>query len=138
MRVRPDHVCISVASLEAASAWYAAALGFETQTVFDVPGVGRAALLRTPAGAGLELFEAESTTEGAAWQDPVASLRRRGLAHVAFAVDDVDGAVAAAIAAGGAVAGPPRDGSTPGVRLAFIHDLDGNLIELKSTGRNNL
>jgi catechol 2,3-dioxygenase-like lactoylglutathione lyase family enzyme len=58
-------------------------------------------------------------------------MRVRGFGHVGFAVDDLDAAVrTAAETAGTSVVWEPRQSPEPGKRMAFIHDPDGNLVEL--------
>jgi catechol 2,3-dioxygenase-like lactoylglutathione lyase family enzyme len=57
--VRPHHVAFTVADLERARAWYAAALGFELQFEFEPPGGGPATMLHTSDGARMELFECQ-------------------------------------------------------------------------------
>ncbi|AZI35411.1 hypothetical protein NT2_09_01050 [Caenibius tardaugens NBRC 16725] len=47
-----------------------------------------------------------------------------------FAVDDVDATVASAITAGGALVHPPQDNEAHGIRIAFLTDPDGQVIEL--------
>ena len=107
LTVLAHHAGLTVRDLDAAQNWYGAALGFETVMAFDLPGGVRGAMLRTPGGAGVELFEVDGAAEGLAWSDPPAALRRRGFGHVAFEVSDLDAAFA-----------------------AFVHDPDGNLVEL--------
>jgi catechol 2,3-dioxygenase-like lactoylglutathione lyase family enzyme len=57
-------------------------------------------------------------------------MQTSGLGHVAFEVDDLDAVFAAMTAAGGAEVWAPRPSPEPGRRMAFVHDLDGNLLEL--------
>lgn len=64
--------------------------------------------------------------------------------HVAFRSNDVDKAVAAAVAAGAIVTVEPKDvvlGSNPStpVRIAFVKGLNGEILEFfQSTGENPL
>ena len=44
-------------------------------------------------------------------------------------VDDLDAAHARAVEAGGRSAWAPRDTPEPGLRIAFVADPDGNLVE---------
>jgi catechol 2,3-dioxygenase-like lactoylglutathione lyase family enzyme len=128
--VRPHHVGLTVENLERARGWYAVALGFELQLAFELPGAARGAMLRSPDGARMELFEVPAPREGRSWQEPHTAMRTRGLGHVAFEVDDLDAVFAAMTAAGGAEVWTPRPSPEPGRRMAFVHDLDGNLLEL--------
>jgi lactoylglutathione lyase len=130
LTVLAHHAGLTVRDLDAAQNWYRAAFGFETAMAFDLPGGVRGAMLRTPGGAGVELFEVDEAAEGLAWADPPAALRRRGFGHVAFEVSDLDAAFAGAVDAGGAPVWDPRQSPEPGRRMAFVHDPDGNLVEL--------
>jgi predicted enzyme related to lactoylglutathione lyase len=107
-------------------AWVARASG--------VPGAEiHGAHLRLPgygeAGPTLEIFQYNPLREG----EPPA-INRPGLAHLAFAVDDVAAALEAVHAAGGGQLGDLVRVEVPGVgRLAFVYasDPEGNLIELQ-------
>jgi lactoylglutathione lyase len=128
--VRPHHVGLTVTDLERARAWYADALGFELQLAFELPGDARGAMLRSPDGARMELFEVAEPRAGRGWQEPHTAMRTSGYGHVAFEVDDLDAVFAAVLAAGGAEVWAPRPSPEPGRRMAFVHDPDGNLLEL--------
>lgn len=128
--VRPHHVGLTVEDLDRARDWYVTAFGFELAMAFELPGGARGAMLRTPGGAGVELFEVAGSAEGLAWADPSAALRRRGFGHVALEVDDLDGAFRDAVGAGGGAVWDPRPSPEPGRRMAFVHDPEGNLVEL--------
>jgi lactoylglutathione lyase len=127
-----DHVGISVADLGTAAGWYCAALGLEREFEFDVPHVGlRGAMLLSPSGYRVELLE----RGGSARHDPPAggpdeAALRRGYGHMCLDVPDVDAAHAVLLAAGAADRMSPRTSPEPGVRMAFVADPEGNLIEL--------
>lgn len=53
-----------------------------------------------------------------------------GELQLGFQVASVDDVVAAAVAAGGSVAKPPRDAPEHGVRVAFLKDVEGHMIEI--------
>jgi glyoxylase I family protein len=55
---------------------------------------------------------------------------RAGYDHVAFAVADLDAAYDHAVARGASPVMPPCPAPEPGVRMAFVADPEGNLIEL--------
>ena len=57
-------------------------------------------------------------------------MQTRGFGHVALETDDLDAAYATAIEAGATAVWEPRQSPEPGRRMAFVHDPDGNLIEL--------
>jgi lactoylglutathione lyase len=128
--LRPHHVGLTVADLDRARGWYADALGLELVLAFELPGGVRGLMLRNGAGAGVELFEVPGAEAGVAHGDPRETMRTRGFGHVAFEVDDLDAAFAAALAAGASGVWEPRQSPEPGRRMAFVHDPDGNLIEL--------
>jgi lactoylglutathione lyase len=127
-----DHVGISVADLGKAAGWYCAALGLAREFEFDVPHVGlRGAMLLSPSGYRVELLE----RGGSARHDPPPgspdeAALRRGYGHMCLDVPDVDAAHAALLAAGAADRMTPRASPEPGVRMAFVADPEGNLIEL--------
>lgn len=128
--VSPHHVGLTVGDLDRARDWYVRALGFELQLAFELPDGARGAMLRSPAGARVELFEVTESVAGLMGADPPTAMRTRGFGHVAFELEDLDGGYAAVLAAGAAEVWPPRASPEPGRRMAFVHDLDGNLIEL--------
>jgi catechol 2,3-dioxygenase-like lactoylglutathione lyase family enzyme len=128
--VRPHHVGLTVADLGRSQDWYAAALGFELQLAFELPTGARGAMLRSRDGARMELFEVAAPAAGRSWLEPHAAMETCGFGHVAFEVDDLDAAFATVTAAGGAEVWSPRQSPEPGRRMAFVHDLDGNLVEL--------
>jgi lactoylglutathione lyase len=128
--VRAHHVGLTVTDLDRAREWYQRAFGLELQLAFDLPGGARGAMLRSPDGARVELFEVRGSVDGLAGADPPSAMRTRGFGHVAFELADLDAGYDAIVAAGGAGVWSPRPSPEPGRRMAFVHDLDGNLIEL--------
>jgi glyoxylase I family protein len=79
--------------------------------------------LALPDGAALEIFS---------FPDPPARVTRpeaRGLRHLAFRVDDLDGAVAELVSRGVACE-PGRLDEITGKRFTFFHDPDGLPLEL--------
>jgi predicted enzyme related to lactoylglutathione lyase len=84
-------------------------------------------------GPTLEIFEYDEEAESV---NPV--INRPGLAHIAFAVDDVEAARQAVLAAGGGVVGETASLDVPGagrVTLAYLTDPEGNIIELLKWSR---
>jgi glyoxylase I family protein len=130
--VQAHHVGLTVADLDRARDWYAAALGFELQLAFELPGGIRGVMLQTPGGARVELFESPGSRAGLLWVDPSDALQVRGFGHVGLEVGDLDGAFAKALSAGAVAVWDPRESPEPGRRMAFVHDPDGNLVELIS------
>ena len=80
-------------------------------------------------GPTLEIFRYNKQTEGLK-----PAVNRPGLAHVAFAVDDVKAVRDDVIAAGGGVIGDLVSADIPGVgKITFVYvtDPEGNIIELQ-------
>jgi lactoylglutathione lyase len=128
--VRAHHVGLTVTDLDRAREWYRRALGLKLQLAFELPDGARGAMLRSPEGARVELFEVRGSVPGLAGADPPSAMRTRGFGHVAFELEHLDAGYDAILAAGGAEVWSPRPSPEPGRRMAFVHDLDGNLIEL--------
>lgn len=128
--IRADHVAVSVRDLERAKAWFAAALGLRPVREFELPSGARIAQVRNDAGAGVELIAVDDPAEGLHDATPAEAMGRLGYGHVAFLVEDVDALVEELAAAGTRVASPPEDIANGTRRMAFVHDPDGNLVEL--------
>jgi catechol 2,3-dioxygenase-like lactoylglutathione lyase family enzyme len=130
MTISAHHVGLTVTDLERGEAWYREALGFELQLAFELPGGARGAMLSSPDGARVELFEVPGGHPGVSWADPPTAMLTQGFGHVAFECSDLEADFTRAVQAGGQEVWGPRQSPEPGRRMAFIHDPDGNLIEL--------
>jgi lactoylglutathione lyase len=130
MTLSAHHVGLTVTDIDRSAAWYRGALGLELRLSFELPGGARGAMLRSGAGAGVELFQVPDAETGISFADPPAAMRTAGFGHVAFETDDLDAAFVRAIEAGATEVWAPRQSPEPDRRMAFIHDPDGNLIEL--------
>lgn len=103
------------------------------QDATRVPGAEiRGAHLRLPGygdrGPTLEILQYNHETER-----PETAINRPGLAHIAFAVQDVETARDAVIAAGGGVLGEIVSVEIPGlgrIRFVYATDPEGNIVEL--------
>ena len=83
-----------------------------------------------PDGPTLEIFEYGTSLSG---QAPAAN--RPGYGHIAFSVDDVNGACEEVLSAGGSMFGEVVTlTTTDGCRVTwcYVADVEGNLIELQS------
>ena len=126
-----DHVGLSVADLEAQVAWYCAALDLTVVAPFEVAGLGlRGAFVVGEPGLAIELLERAGSAPGIQAADQAEALLTRGYGHVCLRVDDVDSVHARLLAAGAAERMPPQQAPEPGVRMSFVSDPEGNLIEL--------
>jgi catechol 2,3-dioxygenase-like lactoylglutathione lyase family enzyme len=136
---RMEHVGVVVDDLEAARAFFVE-LGFRVQGEGQVEGgwVDRVvglqgvrvdyAIVETPAGHGrLELvkFHSPSVRGG----DTHAPANTLGIRHVAFAVDDIDAAVATVRARGGELVGEVENYEDI-YRLCYVRGPEGIIVEL--------
>ena len=145
--VRFGHVSIVAADWRALAAFYASVFGCELvppERDYSGPelergtGVADAALrgvhLRLPGhgpeGPTLEIYQYRRSEDR-----PTTAANRLGLAHVAFAVDDVDAARRSVLANGGRAVGDvvtltTADGRR--VTWCYLTDPEGNILELQS------
>ncbi len=82
-----------------------------------------------PEGPTLEIFQYNREEER-----PGTAINRPGLAHLAFAVDNVESALQAVKTAGGGAIGPIVSLPIPGagtVTIVYATDPEGNIIELQ-------
>jgi lactoylglutathione lyase len=129
--MRLHHAGLSVPDLERSLTWYCAALGLRPGFRFEVPPIGlRGAFALGDDDRGVELLEQVGSAPGVAKTDPPSANAVHGHNHVCFQVDDLDTAHARLIACGAVDVWGPRDSPEPGVRMAYVTDPDGNLIEL--------
>jgi len=134
--MRFDHVGINVADLPAMRDWYVEALGLEVEfefalEKFDFSGV----MLRGPHADPAQRYRVEllhrvGNAAGIQVQVPLDAALTRGLGHLALTVDDLEGSHRDLLAAGAGERMPPSQSPEPGVRIAFVADPEGNLIEL--------
>ncbi|WP_030019132.1 VOC family protein [Streptomyces monomycini] len=133
-----DHIGVTVPDIDAATAFFAAAL--DAEVLYDTlsredgpnggegverrlgvpPGTAQAAMrmLALPNGPGIELFEFTGPR-----QRPPAIPCDLGWQHLACYVDDLDAAVARAEEAGAVALGPPQPlpGPEEGARNRFVY-----------------
>lgn len=129
--MRLDHVGLNVADLAAMTDWYCDALGMQVELEFALDHVDlHGAMLLSPAGHRIELLSRPGSVAGLQAANPVEAALTRGFGHVAFDVPDVDAAYDALVAAGATDRMSPRPSPEPGVRMAYVADPEGNLLEL--------
>jgi catechol 2,3-dioxygenase-like lactoylglutathione lyase family enzyme len=132
---RFHHVSLSVADLDVEEAWYRAALGLtRTDERLDLPEAGvRTAVLSDGAGLRVELTERAGSAP-VKTPDPYAATAAQTFTHLALQVPDLDAAFTRLTTEHGAQAvSAPGPGATADMRYAYIHDPEGNLIELIET-----
>lgn len=126
-----DHVGLSVGDLDAQSRWYAEALGLRQVTPFEIPPLRlRGVFLVHESGWALELLERAGSVGRAMPRDQAEALLTRGWGHVCVRVTDVDGAHAALLSNGATELMAPQAAPEAGVRMSFVADPEGNLVEL--------
>jgi methylmalonyl-CoA/ethylmalonyl-CoA epimerase len=128
--LRPHHVGISVADLDASIAWYEAYLGFTLESIVPVPeDVGRVAMLVSDGGFRVELFE---LPEAAPLPDerrhPATDLRTHGVKHLAYEVTGLEAFTERLRVAGADIVWDLRVHED--VKVLFLRDNTGNLVEL--------
>jgi lactoylglutathione lyase len=129
--MRLDHVGLTVADLDAMSSWYCKALDLAIEFEFALDHVDfRGSMLRSSDGWRLELLCRPESRPGLQAANPVEAALTRGFGHVALDVPDVDAAYDALLALGAEDRMSPRPSPEPGVRMAYVADPEGNLVEL--------
>jgi lactoylglutathione lyase len=129
---RLDHVGLSVSDLSALSDWYVDAFGLVEQARFAYEIGERhvvGALLASPDGWRLELQQCDGSAPGQP-ANALHSLLRQGLGHLCLQVPELDDAFARLLECGARVSIPPMQSPLPGVRISYVADPEGNLIEL--------
>jgi catechol 2,3-dioxygenase-like lactoylglutathione lyase family enzyme len=131
LRLRLHHAGISIPDLDRALAWYCDALGLRPGFRFEVPPLGlRGAFALGEGDTGVELIEMAGAVPGVPKTSPPVANAVHGFNHVCFHVTDLDAAYARALSRGAVGVWDPRDAPEPGMRMAYVTDPDGNLIEL--------
>ena len=129
--MRLHHAGISVPDLDRALTWYCAAMGLRPGHRFEVPPLGlRGAFALGDGGAGVELLEMAGAVPGVPKTDPPSANAVHGYNHACFYVTDLEAAYARLLEHGAGGVWDPRESPEPGMRMAYVTDPDGNLIEL--------
>jgi len=133
MTIAIDHVGLSVADLDAMTAWWSLALDAPVEYTVDRPAIQmRAAVLLTAEGFRLELLHRAGSARSHLRWTIAESLLAHGYGHVALRVDDVPAAFARLVELGATPLVQPGEGSRPGMTIAFVADPEDNLVELLS------
>jgi lactoylglutathione lyase len=140
---RLDHAGLAVADLGACAAWFCDVFGLVPELTLTVDAIDLSIemLIHPVFGYRLELLHRPGTGAAGADADPgngpggkpanpAEAALRAGYGHVAFDVTNLDGAYDRAVARGARPVMPPCPSPEPGVRMAFVADPEGNLIEL--------
>jgi glyoxylase I family protein len=122
-----SHVALNCRDPLATEQFYTRHFGFRRARVIPL-GDEQIVFLKSGA-VYLELFQAKGDPPGAALEKDGPAYR--GVRHLAFQVDDVDGKLAEMGAAANITAGPMDFGAfIPGWRTVWIADPDGNIVEI--------
>lgn len=90
-------------------------------------------MLRHPAhGDRLELLHRPGSAPGPRPAGPAEAALTEAYGHVAFDVADLDDTYAKVVGLGARPVLPPQPSPEAGVRMAFVADPEGNLVELLS------
>ncbi|MFT4234270.1 MAG: VOC family protein [Microbacterium sp.] len=127
-----DHIGLSVGDLDTAVAWYVEALGLVATEPFAVPSVGvRGQFVVDPHDHwAIELLERAGSDGGIRATSAPEAMLTRGFGHICLRVPSVDAVYERLVAAGASERMSPCESPEPGVRMAFVADPEGNLIEL--------
>ncbi len=128
---RLDHVGLNVADLDAAERWYGAAFGFERSLALRIDAVELdIVMLINDRGQRLELLSRPGSAPGLRAANPAAAVLSEGYGHMAFDVVGVDAEYERLLGLGATPVMPPQPSPEPDVRMAFVADPEGNLVEL--------
>jgi len=129
---RLDHVGLAVADLAAAAAWFCDVFGLVPELTLRVEAISLdiEMLIHPEYGYRLELLHRPGSRPDHKPGTPAEAALREGYGHVAFGVTELDAAYDRALAHGARPVMPPCPAPEPGVRMAFVADPEGNLIEL--------
>ena len=117
------HIAIWASDLERTRAFYVDTLGLSMVRECARPERGDVILTLQVSGVELEIFCAPGHPPRPSYPEAL------GLRHLAFRVADMD-AVIAALAAKGVAVEPVRVDPFTGGRMTFLHDPDGQPLEL--------
>jgi len=133
--MRVDHIMVNAQDFDASFAWYRDKLSFEPVVRWTVEGLVDTDLSYLRGGGFLiELVsgpESEATASLPRAGDFAEHFAQRGFTHLCFVVDDVDATLATLNRRGVPTFSPAIDFPALGVRVGFIQDPDGNVIEFK-------
>ncbi|MGW2889802.1 VOC family protein [Streptomyces griseoruber] len=131
MDTRLDHVGVNVRDLATQTAWYKAAFGLEAVFEFRLDGPGLSGVvLEHPHGWRLELLARTGSAPGLRAPDPVTAALTEGYGPFAVTTPELAPVYDALRASGAGEALAPGPSPEPGVRMAWVIDPEGNLIEL--------
>ena len=128
-----EYIGISVGNLQAQKQFYMAVFATDTiEAEMDLPDAGiRTVILRASSGLRIELIERVGSV-ARPHIGPHEQSNTQGFSHLAVRVGNLANAVRTVDRAGGTMVLPPTVAQRPGVQFAYVHDPEGNLLELTS------
>lgn len=133
---RLDHAGLSVRDLDKAAQWYCEAFDYarELDLRVDAIDLDIVMLIHRTHGDRLELLYRPGSTPGLRASHPAEAALNQAFGHIAFDVADLDATFERVVGLGARPVMPPQQSPEPGVRMAFVADPEGNLVELLSRG----
>lgn len=128
---RMDHVGLNVRDLDAMADWYVRAFGYRVQSRFTLAELDlRIVMLVDDDGRRFEVLSRSGGAPGLRAGTPVDAAATWGFGHVAFSVPDLAEAHARLLALGASDVFGPQPSPQAGSWFAYLHDPEGNLVEL--------
>ncbi len=137
---RFDHAGLNVADLAAAESWYVEAFAFRRQLAIRLEAIDLdIVMLVNDHGDRLELLSRPGSAPGLRAGSPAEAVLTQGYGHMAFDVLGVDATYERLLGLGARPVMPPQPSPERKVRMAFVLDPEGNLVELldRSAGTAN-
>lgn len=135
----PHHVALSVPNFEETLLWYQDKLNFRVVKRLELPQIKTKQAILERNAFGVEVFARENSTCS---QPPAVTvpdnLLIQGVKHVAFMVDDLEAVAAELDSRGVKLVWGPEVNKDIRLKLGFIKDNNGNLIELVEKLEPNL
>jgi catechol 2,3-dioxygenase-like lactoylglutathione lyase family enzyme len=130
--MRLDHVGVQVADLAAAADWYCAAFELERELELRVDPIDLDIVMLRNAQLGhrVELLRRPGSAPGLRAANPAAAALSECYTHIAFDVADLDSTHMRLLGLGAREVMAPQQSPEPGVRMSYVTDLEGNLVEL--------
>ena len=128
-----------MADLARAEAWYQKAFGLQREFATRVGAVDlEIVMLRSEDGGyRVELLHRPGSGPGLRAANPAEAALTEGFGHLAFGVASLGATHSRLIGLGAREIMPPQPSPEPGVRMSFLADPEGNLVELVERQRSS-